>query len=156
MLGQLLRLVRQLRVLESYLGTLWHKVTFRVSSTQDEALVKKEGVIPDFNSQSSTSECKEVFLINGGCVPTSTPIESAVIAWRNLIRRAPHQKSKSGGMSSLKKPCLGFIGSVLWIISAQKFTARSTPMSSMHEMRQLKTATLQQMRRTSFCQNTCN
>ena len=32
---QLLRLVQQLRVLGSYLGTSWHKVTFKVASTRD-------------------------------------------------------------------------------------------------------------------------
>ena len=33
--GHLLRLIRQLRVLESYLGTSWHNVTFRVASTRE-------------------------------------------------------------------------------------------------------------------------
>ena len=61
--GQILRLIRYLRVLELYLGTLWHKVAFRVASTQEEARAKKEGVIPDFNAQSSTSDREEVFLI---------------------------------------------------------------------------------------------
>ena len=61
--GKLLRLIRPLRVLESYLGTLWHKVTFRVDSTQEEARAKKECVMPDFNSQRSTLEREEVFLI---------------------------------------------------------------------------------------------
>ena len=50
-------------VLESYLGTSWHKVTFRVASTQEDARAKKEGVVPDFNAQSSTSEREEVLLI---------------------------------------------------------------------------------------------
>ena len=60
---QLLRLIRQLRVLESYLGTSWHKVTFRVASTREEALDNKEVVMLDFNAQRSTSERKEVFVI---------------------------------------------------------------------------------------------
>ena len=34
--GQLLRIIQQIRVLESYLGTLWHKVIFRVASNQEE------------------------------------------------------------------------------------------------------------------------
>ena len=63
LLGQLLRLIRQLRVLESYLGTSWQKISFRGTSTQEEALDKKEGVMPDFNAQSSTLEHKEAFLI---------------------------------------------------------------------------------------------
>ena len=61
--GQLLRLIRQIRVLESYLGTLWQKVTFRVASTREEARSKKEGVMTNFNVQRSTSEREEVFLI---------------------------------------------------------------------------------------------
>ena len=35
----------------------------RVASTREEARAKKEGVMPDFNAQSSTSEREEVFLI---------------------------------------------------------------------------------------------
>ena len=54
--GQLLRLIRQLRVMEYYLGTSWHKVTFRFASTREEARAKNEGVMPDFNAQRSTSE----------------------------------------------------------------------------------------------------
>ena len=61
--GQFLRLVQYLRVLESYLGTLWHKVTIRVASTLEEAQDNKEGGMSDFNDQISTSERKEVFLI---------------------------------------------------------------------------------------------
>ena len=56
--GQLLRLIRHIRVPESYLGTSWHKVTLRVDSTRDEAQDKKEGVMPGFNAQISTSERK--------------------------------------------------------------------------------------------------
>ena len=56
--GQLLRLIQQLRVLELYLGTLWHKVTFRVASNREEAQAKKEFVMPDFNPQRSASERK--------------------------------------------------------------------------------------------------
>ena len=54
--GQLLRLILKLRVMESYFGTSWHKVTFRVAYTQEEAQYKKEGLVTDFNAQSSTSE----------------------------------------------------------------------------------------------------
>ena len=46
-----------------YLGTSWHKFTFRVSSTREEAQAKKEGVMPDFNAERSTWERKEIFLI---------------------------------------------------------------------------------------------
>ena len=63
LLGHLLRLIRQLRVLESYLGTSLQKVTFRVASIQEKERAKKEGGMPDFNAQSSTSECKKVPLI---------------------------------------------------------------------------------------------
>ena len=52
--GQPLRIIRKLRVLELYLGTSWHKFTFRVSSTREEAQAKKEGVMPDFNAERST------------------------------------------------------------------------------------------------------
>ena len=61
--GQLLRIIQQLRVLELYLGTFWHKVTIRVASTLEEAQDNKEGGMSDFNDQISTSERKEVFLI---------------------------------------------------------------------------------------------
>ena len=61
--GQLLRIIQQLRVLELYLGTFWHKVTIRVASTREESRDKKESVMPDFNAQSSTSEREEVLLI---------------------------------------------------------------------------------------------
>ena len=41
LLRQLLRIIRKLRVLESYLGTSWHKVTFRVASIREEAQANK-------------------------------------------------------------------------------------------------------------------
>ena len=63
LLEQLLRLIWKLRVLESYLGTSWHKVTVRVASTPKEARAKKEGVLTDFNNRSYPSESEEVFLI---------------------------------------------------------------------------------------------
>ena len=99
--------------------------------------------MPDCNAQRSTSDSEEVFLINGGFVPTSTPLGSTVVTWIDLIRQEPHQKAKSGGMSRLRKTSLGLSGSALWSSSAYKFTARSTPMGSMHGMRRLKMAKLQ-------------
>ena len=38
-------------------------MAIRVASTLEQARAKKDGVMPDFNAQSSTSERKEVFLI---------------------------------------------------------------------------------------------
>ena len=42
---------------------MWHKVKSSVDFTQEEALAKKEGVMPDFNAKKSTSDREEVFLI---------------------------------------------------------------------------------------------
>ena len=56
--GQLLRLIRKLRVMKSYMGALWHKIISRVASTQEESQAKKEGGMTDFNAQISSSERK--------------------------------------------------------------------------------------------------
>ena len=55
LLGHLLRIIPQIRVLDLYLGKSWYKIAFRVASIQEETQAKKEGVITDFNAQISTS-----------------------------------------------------------------------------------------------------
>ena len=56
--GQLLRHIQKIRVMKSYLGTLWHKILPRVASTQEESQAKKEGGMTDLNAQIYSSERK--------------------------------------------------------------------------------------------------